>query len=349
MRAFALVAGRKTANNGAAMTSRRDFLADFLATALAIASAPLAAQEKPAPRVYRIGMLETVPIRANNANLVELHKGMKELGYEEGQHYLILYRSAEGRVERFATLAADLARQKIDVFLARGTPATIAARDTETGIPVIASAVADPVDAKLVASLAAPGGNVTGLTSSVNEIGAKRMELLRALAPGITRVGVPTNPDNPASLAGWKVIEAAAPASSLKAEMLEVRKPEELGDALEASVKNGVDALIIGLETLAQSNQNQIIEFAARQRLPAIYAARNFVDAGGLLSYGVLYPNLYYRAAGYIDKVLKGARPADLPMERPTKFELVINRKTAHALKLAIPPDLFLRSDEVID
>jgi putative ABC transport system substrate-binding protein len=169
------------------------------------------------------------------------------------------------------------------------------------------------------------------------------------LAPGITRVGVPTNPDNPASLAGWKVIEAAAPASSLKAEMLEVRKPEELGDALEASVKNGVDALIIGLETLAQSNQNQIIEFAARQRLPAIYAARNFVDAGGLLSYGVLYPNLYYRAAGYIDKVLKGARPADLPMERPTKFELVINRKTAHALKLAIPPDLFLRSDEVID
>ncbi|HEX9432175.1 MAG TPA: ABC transporter substrate-binding protein, partial [Burkholderiales bacterium] len=215
------------------MTSRRDFLADFLATSLALASAPLAAQEKPTPRVYRIGMLETVPIRANNANLVELHKGMKELGYEEGQHYLILYRSAEGRVERFATLAADLARQKIDVFLARGTPATIAARDTETGIPVIASAVADPVDAKLVASLAAPGGNVTGLTSSVNEIGAKRMELLKALAPGITRVGVPTNPDNPASLAGWKVIEAAAPASSLKAEMLEVRKPEELGDALE--------------------------------------------------------------------------------------------------------------------
>src|SRR5258708_33038265 len=134
------------------------------------------------------------------------------------------------------------------------------------------------------------------------------VELLKAWAPGITGVGVPSNPDNPASLAGWKVIEAAAPASSLKAEMLEVRKPEELGDALEASLKNGVDALIIGLETLAQSNQNQIIEFAARQRLPAIYAARNFVDAGGRLSYRRLYPNRYYRAPGYIDKALTGAR-----------------------------------------
>ena len=349
MRAFALVAGRKTANNGAAMASRRDFLADFLASALALASAPLAAQDKPAPRVYRIGMLETVSIRTNNTNLVELHKGMKELGYEEGQHYIVLYRSAEGRAERFASLAAELARQKIDVFLTRGTPATIAARDTETGIPVIASAVADPLDAKLVASLASPGGNVTGLTSSVNEMGAKRMELLKALAPAITRIGTLTNPDNPASLASWKVIETAAPGMNLKVEMIDVRQPEALGEGLEAAVKNGVDALMIGLETLAQSNQNLIIEFATRQRLPAAYAARNFVEAGGLLSYGVFYPNLYYRSAGYIDKILKGARPAELPMERPTKFELVINRKTAHALKLAIPPDLFLRSDEVID
>src|SRR5258708_7804781 len=198
MRAFALVDGRKTANNGAAMPSRRDFLGDFLATTLAIASAPVGGQEKPARGVYRSGMLETVPIRANNANLVELHKGMKELGYEEGQHYLILYRSAEGRVERFATLAADLARQKIDVFLARGTPATIAARDTETGIPVIASAVADPVDAKLVASLAAPGGNVTGLTSSVNDLAPKRMHLLKSFAPPTTRPPLPPTPTNPA-------------------------------------------------------------------------------------------------------------------------------------------------------
>ena len=325
------------------MTSRRTFLAGTLA----LTAAPLAAQEKPA--LKRIGMLESVPIAQNNANLVELHRGLKELGYEEGKHYLILYRSAEGRAERFPPLAAELAKQKVDVFLTRGTPATIAARDLESGIPVVMSAVADPVDAKLVATLDKPGGLVTGLTSQVNELGAKRMELLKALAPGITRVGALTNPENSASLASWKVIEAAAPGLNLKAEAIDARKPEELEDALEAAVKSGVDALLVGLETLAQSYQNLILEFAGRQRLPAAFAARNFVEAGGLLSYGVFYPNLYYRAATYIDKILKGAKPGELPMERAAKFELVINRKTARALKITIPPDLFLRSDEIID
>src|SRR5882672_465937 len=325
------------------MTSRRTFLAG----ALALTAAPLAAQERTTPK--RIGMLETVPIAANNANLVELHRGLRELGHEEGRTYVILYRSAEGRIERFPALAAELARQKVDVFLTRGTPATLAARDIESGIPIVASAVADPLEAKLVASLAAPGGMVTGLTSFVNELGAKRMELLKALAPGITRVGALTNPDNPASLATWRVIDAAAPGMSLKAEMIDARKPEELEDALEAAAKNGVDALLIGLETLAQAYQNLILEFAARQRIPAAFAARNFVEAGGLLSYGVFYPNMYYRAAPYVDKLLKGAKAAELPLERASKFELVINRKTARALKLTIPPDLFLRSDEIID
>lgn len=325
------------------MTSRRTFLAG----ALALTAAPLGAQRKPAPK--RIGMLETVPVAANTTNLVEFHKGMQELGHQEGETYVVLYRSAEGRAERFPALAAELAKQKVDVFVTRGTPATIAARDTETGIPIVASAVADPIEVKLVASLEKPGGNVTGLTSSVNELGAKRMELLKAVAPGITRVGALTNPDNPASVASWKVIEGAAPALNVKAESIDVRKPEELEDSLEAAVNNGVDALIIGLETLATSYQNYIIEFAAKSRVPAAYAARNFVDAGGLLSYGVLYPNMYYRAAAYVDKVLKGAKPADLPVERASKFELVINRKAARALKLTIPPDLFLRSDEVID
>lgn len=294
-------------------------------------------------------MLETVPISANSTNLVEFHKGMQELGHQDGKTYLIVYRSAEGRAERFPALAAELAKQKVDVFLTRGTPATIAARDTQAGIPIVAAAVADPVDAKLVASLERPGGNVTGLSSSVNELGAKRMELLKALAPGITRVGALTNPDNPASLATWKVIEAAAPGLNVKSEAIEVRRPEQLEESLDAALKRGVDALIIGLETLAQSYQNFIIEFTTRQQIPAAFAARNFVEAGGLLCYGVSYPNMYYRAASYVDKVLKGAKPADLPFERASKFELVINRKTARALKLTIPPDLFLRSDEVID
>jgi putative ABC transport system substrate-binding protein len=325
------------------MTSRRRFLAG----ALALTAAPLGAQNK--PTLKKIGMLETLPIGANNANLVEFHRGMQELGHEEGKTYLILYRSAEGRGERFPALAADLAKQGVDVFLTRGTPATLAARDVEAGIPIVASAVADPVEAKLVASLEKPGGNVTGLTSSVNELGAKRMELLKALAPGIKRIGALTNPDNPASLASWKVIEAAAPGLDLKAEAIVVRKPEELEAGLDDAVKNGVDALIVGLETLAQAYQNFILEFALRQQVPAAFAARTFVDAGGLLSYGVSYPSMYYRAATYVDKVLKGAKPAELPMEGAAKFELVINRKTARALKLTIPPDLFLRSDEVID
>jgi putative ABC transport system substrate-binding protein len=325
------------------MTSRRTFLAG----ALALTTTPLVAQDKSAPR--KIGMIENVPIGASNANLVELHRGLKELGHDEGKTYLILYRSADGRAERFPAIAAELARQKVDVFLTRGTPATIAARDTQSGIPVVASAVADLFEAKLVASLEKPGGVVTGLTSSVNELGAKRMELLKALAPGITRVGALTNPDNPASLATWKVIEAAAPGLSVKAEMIDARKPEQLEDALEVAVKSGVEGLLVGLETLAQAYQNLILDFTARQRIPTAFAARNFVEAGGLMSYGVFYPNMYYRAATYLDKVLKGAKPAELPIERASKFELVINRKTARALKITIPPDLFLRSDEIID
>ena len=306
----------------------------FLAAAAALAVLPAGAQER---RVLRIGMLETVGIGANNANLAELHKGLNELGHEEGKTYVILYRSAEGHTERFPALAAELAKQKVDVFLARGTPAALAARDTESGIPVVASAISDPIE------------GVTGLTSSVAELAAKRMELLRALAPGVKRVGGIVNPDNPASLANWKVIESAAPAMNLKAEMIDVRKPGAIEPSLEAAVRNGVDGFVFGIETLTQANQALLIEFAARNRLPAIYAARQFVEAGGLLSYGVLYSNLYYRSATYLDKVLKGARPAELPIEKPNKFELVINRKTAHALKIAIPPDLLLRSDEIID
>jgi putative ABC transport system substrate-binding protein len=312
------------------MSSRRTFLAG----ALALAAAPLAAQER---RQFRIGMLETVPIAANNANLAELHKGLKDLGYEEGKDYAVLYRSAEGRTERFPALAAELARQKVDVFLTRGTPATLAARDTDSGIPVVASAIADAID------------GVTGLSSNVAEIGAKRLELLKAVAPGVKRVGSIVNPDNPAALATWKVLEAAAAAMNLKADMIDVRRPEALTASLDAAFKAGVDGFVFGIETLTQAYQALLIDFAAKNRVPAVYAARHFVEAGGLMSYGVLYSNLYYRSATYVDKVLKGAKPAELPVEKPNKFELVINRKTAHALKIVIPPDLFLRSDDVIE
>src|SRR3954468_9402680 len=311
------------------MSSRRTFLAG----AMALAAAPLAAQER---RQVRIGILETVAVAGNNGHLAELHKGLQDLGYEESKTYIVLYRSAEGRTERFPALAAELARQKVDVFLTRGTPATLAARDTESA-PVVASAIADAID------------GVTGLTSSVAEFGAKRLELLKAVAPSMKRVGSIVNPDNPAALATWKVLEASASGMNLKADMIDVRNPEELAGSLEAAAKNGVDGFVFGIETLTQVNQTLLIDFAAKNRLPAVYAARHFVEAGGLMSYGALYSNLYYRSAAYIDKVLKGAKPTDLAIEKPTKFELVINRKTAHAQKIVIPPDLFLRSDEIIE
>ncbi|HSU76245.1 MAG TPA: ABC transporter substrate-binding protein, partial [Burkholderiales bacterium] len=270
----------------------------FLAGALALAAARLAAQEKkPAAKLYRIGMLESVPIRAASVNLGEFHRGMTELGHEEGRTYLVLYRSSDGRADRFPSLATELVRQGVDVFLARGTPATIAARDTESGIPVVASAVADPLEAKLAASLEKPGGLVTGLTSQANELGAKRMELLKALAPGAQRLGVLVNPDNPASVAIWKATQAAAPDLKLAVETIDVRSPEELQARLEAAAKTGIDGVIIGVETLAQGMVSQIVEFTLRQRLPSAYASRTFVEAGGLLSYGVNYPNLYYRSA----------------------------------------------------
>jgi putative ABC transport system substrate-binding protein len=321
----------------------------FLAGALALTAARLAAQEKPAPKLARIGMLESVPIGAASINLGEFHRGMTELGHEEGRSYLVLYRSSDGRGERFALLATELARQGVDVFLTRGTPATLAARDTESGIPVVASAVADPIEAKLAASLERPGGLVTGLTSQANELAGKRMELLKALAPGIKRPGTLVNPDNPASVAIWKATEAAAPDMKLNVEMIDVRRPEELEARLDSAVKAGIDSLVIGVETLAQAMVNQVVEFTQRERLPTAFASRTFVEAGGLLSYGVNYPNLYYRAASYVDRILKGARAGELPIERPTKFELVINRKTARALRLTIPPDLFLKTDEIID
>lgn len=316
----------------------------FVASLLLLGAAPLGAQER---RVVRIGVLETVPL-AGNANLAEFHRGMRELGHAEGKSYTVLYRAAEGRTERFAALAADLVAQRCDVILARGTTAALAAARAGE-VPVVATAVSDPVGSGLAASLLAPGGKVTGLTSTVYELGPKRLDLLRALAPGRTRIGVLVNPDNPASLAGWKLIEAAAPELRVKAQLIAVRRPEELAPAVAAALREGVDGLHVGIEAVAAADPARVVEAAAQHRLPAIYAERLFVEAGGLASYGVSYPHLYYRAAGYVVQILNGRRPAGLAMGRPSKFELVINRRTARSLDIAIPPDLLLRSDDVVE
>jgi putative ABC transport system substrate-binding protein len=317
-----------------------------MAGLLLLAAVPARAQRK---RVYRIGMLENVPIAANNGNLVEFHKGMQELGHAEGASYVVVYRSADGHPERFPALAAELVRQKVDVFVTRGTPAAIAAARLPGRIPVVAAALADPLETGVVASLEQPQGKLTGLASNTNDVGPKRMELLKALAPRMTRIGIVINSANPASAAAWQICEAAAPALRLKPEKVDARRAEDLVGAIEAASAEGIEGLLFGGSALSATNQAVAIEAVALHRLPAMYADRQFVEAGGLASYGAAYPNLYYRAASYVDKVLKGAHPGELAIGRPTKFEFVVNRRTARALELAIPPDLLLRSDDVVE
>lgn len=310
--------------------------------------APLLARAQQ-QKVYRVGVLETTSLRLNAENFERFRQGMQQRGYVEGPTLVIAYRSAEGHTYRFAELAAELVRQKVDLILTRGTPATLAAKHASSTIPIVMVAVGDPLESKIAESLSRPGGNVTGLTSATNELVPKRLELLKALAPKMTRVAAYSNMSNVASAASWREIESAARAMGLDAQLLDVRTPEQIEPAFVEAVRQGAHGLLVGIETLTQSNRKAIVQLAAKYRLPAMYSARDFVDDGGLISYGVNYPDLYYRAADYADRILKGAAPAGLPIERPTKFSLFINRRAAKGLGVVIPPDLLLRSDRMID
>ena len=306
--------------------------------------APLLARAQQG-RVYTVGVLETVAQARNKENFERFLKGMEERGYVEGKNLTLVYRSAEGRTERFAELAAELVRSKVDLILTRGTPATLAARGATGTIPIVMAAVADPVETKLAESLKRPGGNVTGLTTASGELVPRRLEFLKALAPKMTRVAAYSNLANVAAAANWKEIQIAATALNIEPMLLDVRAPEQIASAFEDAVRKGAQGLVVGVETLTSSNRQAIVELAAKHRLPAMYSAREFVEAGGLASYGVAYPDLYYRAAGFADRIFKGAAPGELSIERPSKFAFAINRKTARALDLVIPPDLLLRAD----
>jgi len=327
------------------MNSRRA----FLSAALALASARVAAQDKPAPKVHRIGVLDPVSLQANGANMDQFRKGLKELGYSEGTNLSIEYLSAEGRSERFARLAGELVRHNVALIVTGGTPATLAAKNASAGrVPVVTATVVDPVETGLVASLERPGGNVTGLAVDTADLEAKRLELLRALAPGRNRIAAIMDMGNPALGEAWKALQPAAKAQGVELELHDVRKPEDAARAFEAAVARKAGAALVRIGALTQASRRAIVEAAAKHKLPAIYASRQFVDAGGLASYGVNTPQMYYRAAAFVDKILKGAKPADLPMERPARFELVLNRLAAHRLGLVIPPDLLLKSDQVV-
>jgi putative ABC transport system substrate-binding protein len=308
---------------------------------------PLVARAQQMGKLYRIGILETIPMAQNAANLDALRKGLRDLGYVEGQNLAIEYRSADGRAERFPDLASELVGLKVDLIVTRGTPAAKAAKNATRAIPVVMAAMGEPLI--VVASLAHPGGNVTGLTTFSTVLTGKRIELLKELVPSLSRVALLHDMGNPVAPPQWEETETAARSLGLQAELLDVRSLEDIGRAFEAAVRQHVDALLIGIDGLTQMHQRTLVDLAARHRLPAVYSSREFVEAGGLMGYAVSYPDLYFRAASFVDKIFRGAKPAELPVEQPIKFELVINRKTANALGVTIPPSLLVRADEVTE
>jgi putative ABC transport system substrate-binding protein len=325
---------------------RREFIALLGGAA---AAWPLTARAQPGGKLRRIGMLETVSAAANAANFDAFRRGLRELGYVEGQTVAIEYRSADGRAERFPALANELVRLPVDVIVTRGTPAALAAKQATATIPVVMAAIGEPLGIGVVASLAHPGGNVTGFSAFVTELSGKRVEVMKEAFPGVARAGFLNNMSNPVAPPQWEATRVAARALGVAVELLDVRAREDIPRAFAAAADGKLGALLTGVEAVTQAHAPLIIEEVARLRIPAIYASREFVDAGGLMTYSVSYPHLYRRAAGLVDKIFKGARAGDLPVEQPTKIDLVINLKTARALGLEVPPSLLARADEVIE
>jgi ABC-type uncharacterized transport system substrate-binding protein len=326
---------------------RRDFI-----TLLGGAGAawPLATRaQQPAAKVPRIGFLgnSTAELEANLVG--PFRDGLRALGYEEGRNIVIEYRWAEGEYERFPALIAELVASNVDVIVTAGTPASLAVKKATTTIPLVMVAVGDPVATGLVASLARPGGNITGLTSISSEMEGKRLELLREVVPKVSHIAVLWNAASPIQVIEEGEVRAAARVLGIKMLSLGVRTREEIDDALATIIRERPDALLVLADRLFLHHRTRIMDFAAQERLPGVHAYRELVEAGGLMSYGPSYADMHRRAAAYVDKILKGAKPADLPVERPVKFELVVNLKAAKALGLTIPPSVIFRADEVIE
>ena len=309
---------------------------------------PLAGAAQPVGKVYRIGILDVVPESSNRANLTAFRQGLSELGYIEGRNFVIEYRSADGGAERFPDLARDLVGLKVDAILTRGTPAAVAAKRATATIPIVMATSGDPTGTGIVSSLARPGGNVTGLSAFATEVQGKLLELLKEMAPQTVRVAFLFNMSNPVHQAQLKEAESVARSMGLQVQLLDVRAARDLEPAFDAAAKQRAQAVIVGIDALAQAHRGEIVEALTRRHLPAISREREFVDAGGLMSYGTHYADSYRRAAMYVDKILKGAKPGDLPIEQPTRLELVVNLKTAKTLGLTIPQSVLVRADEII-
>jgi putative ABC transport system substrate-binding protein len=326
---------------------RRTFLAG---TGAALFATPFAAEAQQAAKIARIGLLP-VNVAANPHLQEAFLRGLRDLGYVEGRNLVIEYRNAEGKLERFPALAAELVALKVDVIVAPSTPAALAAKQATRTIPIVFASVVDPVTTGLVTSLARPGGNVTGLSFLSPELVGKCLELLKQAVPGVSRVaalwqpgGLPERTEKDF----LKEAEVAARALGVRLQFVEARGPADVDRAFSDMTRARAGALTVLPYSMFLNERRRLVDLAAKNRLPAVYGGREFVDAGGLMAYGPDLADSWRRAATYVDKILKGAKPADLPIEQPTKFELVINLKTAKALGLTIPPSLLGRADEVI-
>ena len=303
------------------------------------------AQAQQVKKIPRIGFLVPGSAASYSVRIEAFRRGLRDLGHVEGKDIAIEYRYADGKLERLPDFAAELIRLKSDLIVVVGTDTTAAAKNATKEIPIVMTNAGDPVRAGFVASLARPGGNITGLASNPSGLYGKRLELLKEALPKLTRVGILTDPEAPASAAAFKETQAAAQALGLKLQLLEVRTADDIEEAFRAATRGRADALMVLNSSFANFHQKRIAELAVKSRLPAMY---NTEDAGFFMSYEVNRLDLFRRAATFVDKILKGAKPADLPVEQPMKFELIINLKAAKQIGLTIPPNVLARADKVI-
>jgi len=322
----------------------------FLALAAGALAAPLAALAQQPAKIARIGFLHAGAPQGSEVQVQAFRDGLRELGYVEGKNYQLEFRWAEGKLERLPALAAELVQAKVDVIVAASSPSVVAASKATRTIPIVMPLSSDPVGDGLVASLAHPGGNITGLSVMSPELGEKRIQMLREVFPKVSLpMDVLWNPDYVGMRARFEQARHVAPAVGMTVQSVEVRDARELDAAFATIVREHPDALLILVDPFTRSQRSRIVEFAATQRIPAMYETSDFVDAGGLISYGPKLGEQFRRAAIYVDKILKGAKPADLPIEQPTTFELAINMKAAKALGIKIPDSILLRADRVIE
>jgi putative ABC transport system substrate-binding protein len=318
----------------------------LITVSLGLLPATLAVEAQPAAKVHRIGFLLYPSPHAYQEAFLQ---GLRALGYTEGQNIAIERRHAHGAHDRLAGLAAELVRLKMDVIVVDGTASAIAAKAATATIPIVFTLAGDPVGSGLVASLARPGGNVTGLSNLIAELSGKQLQLLKEAVPEAARVAILYNPVNPATAPALHGAQAAARAFSVQLQVLEVRTPNELGAAFSAMAKGRAGALLVVSDPVFATGRVQLLTLSAKHRLPGMFFQRYFVEAGGLMSYAPNFADQFRRAAYYVDKILKGANPADLPVEQPMRFELVLNLKTAKTLGLTIPPAILVRADNLIE